>query len=118
MSGGVNDGESTGRGRGPKPSQHGDAKRTCEVATEAARIRFDATATAINLEIVSETGYTPMTQPVIFMDPPDELVEEAMGATDKWAYFTDRVMSAAAEEYWETYVMGSEIRPMEISTAA
>jgi hypothetical protein len=66
---------------------------------------------------VSETGYTPMTQPVIFMDPPDELVEEAMGATDKWAYFTDRVMSAA-EEYWEPYVMGSEIRPMEISTAA
>jgi hypothetical protein len=67
----------------------------------------------IRLEIVLQSGYPPMTQPVIFMDPPTELVEEAMDAVGKRAYFTGRVMSAIVDDRWETHVMGSEIRFME-----
>jgi hypothetical protein len=67
----------------------------------------------VRLEIVLQPGYAPMTQPVIFMDPPTELVEEAMDAVGKWAYFTGRVMSAIVDDRWETHVMGSEIRFME-----
>jgi hypothetical protein len=67
----------------------------------------------INLEIVLQSGYAPMTQPVIFMDPPAELVEEAMDAEGRWAYFTGRVMSAVVDDHWETHVMGSEIRFMD-----
>jgi hypothetical protein len=67
----------------------------------------------INLEIVLQPGYPPMTQPVIFMDPPTELVEQAMDAAGKWAYFAGRVMSAIVDDRWETHVMGSEIRFMK-----
>ena len=67
----------------------------------------------INLEIVLQPGHAPMTQPVIFMDPPAELIEEAMDGVRKWAYFTGRVMSAIVDDRWETHVMGSEIRFME-----
>ena len=72
----------------------------------------------INLEIVLQSGHAPMTQPVIFMDPAAELIEEAMDAVGKWAYFTGRVMSAIVDERWETHVMGSEIRFMESPTMA
>jgi hypothetical protein len=67
----------------------------------------------INLAIVLSPGHAAMTQPVIFMDPPTELVEEAMDAVGKWAYFAGRVMSAIVDDHWETHVMGSEIRFME-----
>ena len=67
----------------------------------------------INLEMVLSPGHAAMTQPVIFMDPPTELVEESMNAEGKWAYFAGRVMSAIVDDHWETHVMGSEIRFME-----
>ena len=72
----------------------------------------------VNLEIVLQSGHAPMTQPVIFMDPPAELIEDAMDAVGKWAYFTGRVMSAIVDDKWETHVMGSEIRFMDAPPTA